>query len=652
VKQTLTRASLLRIGGLIAVLLVALAATGILGLRSTKSGMLDMERTSAAAIDAAHADMSHDAIHADVESAFRIAGGSSAADRATAGDALLKELATNARSLHDDVAAVGDLPLDPAERAIVDEVVGLTTTYAAAAKQVITATLGDVTAGQAAYPAFQQKFDELASVLDKKFSAMVESRLTRSRTGAADAADTKTTTMWAVGLVALLVFLWIGRRLFTVVGHLEVVQAENARITAMVANSPVGMVYADADQLVRYVNPAFAAIVEQLQEHLHVRADDVVGSPLSTFHPQTDREQQILDGALPHHAVMPIGPEFIDLLVDEIVDASGARIGLMTSWNLVTERVLAERTEKETADKMAAVLHEVNSTATQLASAAEEFTSVSRTMASTAEHAAGQAGTVSNASGHLSENTTTVATGVAEMRESISEISRSAAEASQVANEAIDVARHTSDIVTRLGVSSTEIGNVVGVISTIAEQTNLLALNATIEAARAGELGKGFAVVANEVKELASSTAKATGDIQAKVEAIQAQTEQAVGAINSIVEVISQIAEGQVRIAAAVEEQSATSAEIGRSVDEAARGSAEIAHAIHSVASGATDVARGAADTEQAASELARLAATLKALVGEVGDDTTERVQARLDRSASQWSALDEDMIPAGAAPW
>jgi methyl-accepting chemotaxis protein len=214
------------------------------------------------------------------------------------------------------------------------------------------------------------------------------------------------------------------------------------------------------------------------------------------------------------------------------------------------------------------------------------------------------------------------------------------------------VARHTSDIVTRLGVSSTEIGNVVGVISTIAEQTNLLALNATIEAARAGELGKGFAVVANEVKELASSTAKATGDIQAKVEAIQAQTEQAVGAINSIVEVISQIAEGQVRIAAAVEEQSATSAEIGRSVDEAARGSAEIAHAIHSVASGATDVARGAADTEQAASELARLAATLKALVGEVGDDTTERVQARLDRSASQWSALDEDMIPAGAAPW
>ena len=65
------------------------------------------------------------------------------------------------------------------------------------------------------------------------------------------------------------------------------------------------------------------------------------------------------------------------------------------------------------------------------------------------------------------------------------------------------VAQATTNTVSKLGDSSTEIGQVIKVITSIAQQTNLLALNATIEAARAGEAGKGFAVVANEVKELA-----------------------------------------------------------------------------------------------------------------------------------------------------
>jgi methyl-accepting chemotaxis protein len=163
--------------------------------------------------------------------------------------------------------------------------------------------------------------------------------------------------------------------------------------------------------------------------------------------------------------------------------------------------------------------------------------------------------------------------------------------------------------------ASVEIGQVVKLITSIAQQTNLLALNATIEAARAGEAGKGFAVVANEVKELAKETAKATEDISAKIEAIQCDTTGAVGAIGRIAQTVGRVNEIQNTIATAVEEQTATTREIGRSVNEAAEGSTNINSNIAGVATAAGTTAAGAAETQRAAAELSRLASELQQLV-------------------------------------
>src|SRR5439155_15096531 len=178
------------------------------------------------------------------------------------------------------------------------------------------------------------------------------------------------------------------------------------------------------------------------------------------------------------------------------------------------------------------------------------------------------ANVASAAAEQVSRNVTTVSTAAEEMGASIKEIAKNANEAARIATSAVKVAERTNTTVAKLGESSAEIGNVVKVITSIAQQTNLLALNATIEAARAGEAGKGFAVVANEVKELAKQTAKATEDIGRKIVAIQTDTKGAVEAIGRIGAIINQIHDLQNTVASAVEEQTATTNEIGRNVSE------------------------------------------------------------------------------------
>ncbi len=259
----------------------------------------------------------------------------------------------------------------------------------------------------------------------------------------------------------------------------------------------------------------------------------------------------------------------------------------------------------------------IGANATSLASASEELSTVSVQMSGSAEESASQARLVSTSAEEVSHNVQTVASGTEEMAASIREIAKNASNAAQVAAQAVQVAEATNVTVTKLGESSAEIGNVIKVINSIAEQTNLLALNATIEAARAGESGKGFAVVASEVKDLAQETGRATEDIAVRVQAIQVDAAAAVAAIAEISTIVAQISDAQTTIASAVEEQTATTNEMGRSVTHAATGSAEIAQNITRVATAATETTSGAGNTAQAADELARMAAQMQQLVGQ-----------------------------------
>jgi methyl-accepting chemotaxis protein len=122
-------------------------------------------------------------------------------------------------------------------------------------------------------------------------------------------------------------------------------------------------------------------------------------------------------------------------------------------------------------------------------------------------------------------------------------------------------------------------------------------------------------VVANEVKELAKETARATEEISQKIDAIQTDTKAAVKAIGEVSGIINQVNDISSTIASAVEEQTATTNEIGRNVSDAARGTSEIARNISLVAQATLQTTSGAKDTQTAAHALTEMASQLQLLV-------------------------------------
>ena len=314
-------------------------------------------------------------------------------------------------------------------------------------------------------------------------------------------------------------------------------------------------------------------------------------------------------------------------MVEMIQGLAGNNLA-MNDLDIVSRDELGEAGEalNRMKNNLRQIVRSISETAQQVASASEELSGTSQQITANSEETSTQAQVVSKASGEVNENLQTVATGSEEMGASIKEIAKNAHESAKVATGAVRVAEDTTQIVGKLGDSSTEIGQVIKVITSIAQQTNLLALNATIEAARAGEAGKGFAVVANEVKELAKQTAKATEDISRKIEAIQGDTKNAVGAISQISEVIKQVNDISNTIATAVEEQNATTNEMARNVSEAARGSSEIAKNIAGVAEAAQNTAHGANQSHAAAQTLAEMSTRLHQLVSQfsIGEGRSE----------------------------
>ncbi len=275
----------------------------------------------------------------------------------------------------------------------------------------------------------------------------------------------------------------------------------------------------------------------------------------------------------------------------------------------------AERAEADKKRALAALADrfqaKVSSLVGAIAEASHGMAESAGSMARVAENASAQSDSAATDTHAILDDVKSVSTAAAQLAGSIEAIAAKVHHSAAIANDAVSSAERTNLTVQGLQTSAERIGEVVQLINSIASQTNLLALNATIEAARAGEAGKGFAVVAQEVKNLASQTAKATDDISGQIATMQAVTRDAVDAIQAIGTTIREINDIAAGVTAAVGEQNAATRDIASAVQSAANGTQAVSRTVGGVAETARTTGQTAAGVLSAAQSLSGQVRTL-----------------------------------------
>jgi twitching motility protein PilJ len=221
-------------------------------------------------------------------------------------------------------------------------------------------------------------------------------------------------------------------------------------------------------------------------------------------------------------------------LLDEMANLAD---GDLTVHTTVTEEITG------------AIADSVNFAIDALRSLVTTINNTSTEVTTSTSNVQGTAMSLAEASSHQAREIASASAAITDMAESMENVTKEATESAEVARQSMEIAQkgagvvretiismediretiqETSKRIKRLGESSQEIGDIVGLITEIADQTNILALNAAIQASTAGDAGRGFAVVADEVQRLAERAGNATKQIETLVNTIQADTSEAI----------------------------------------------------------------------------------------------------------------------------
>lgn len=313
------------------------------------------------------------------------------------------------------------------------------------------------------------------------------------------------------------------------------------------------------------------------------------------------------------------------LLLDEMTNLAE---GDLTVHTTVTEDITGAIADSVnySIDALRNLVITINRTVVQVSSAATQTKETTHQLTSSSQK---QSREIANATAAITE-----------MAASIHQVSKNAKTSAEVAQKSVGIAhkgaqtvsrtidgmdtireqiQETSKRIKRLGESSQEIGNIVGLIDEIADQTNILALNAAIQASSAGEAGRGFAVVADEVQRLAERAGNATKQIEALVSAIQGDINEAVASMeqstSNVVngaKLAEDAGEALTEIEAVSDNLSGLIQNISSAAAKQSQASQNVTNTMNVIQDIAAQTSSSAAHTESSVSELTVLAQDLK----------------------------------------
>jgi len=368
--------------------------------------------------------------------------------------------------------------------------------------------------------------------------------------------------------------------------------AENARIRTALDRVSAGVMLADNDGKIIYVNDAAMNILRQYAGQIRAGApqfdpERLLGTPLDHLL----RLPQGLSSA--HSEELAFGEATLRIVANPVHAAGGARVGTVVQWLDRTQELkieqevnvmvaqaidgdLTARIEEHGKDGFFKSLSEgMNRLIGNMAD-------VVRAMASAAAEVSTGADEISRGNLNLSQRTEQQASSLEETASSMEQMTSAvknnadnAAQANQLAVAARDQAERGGKVVgsavaamSEINIASKKIADIIGVIDEIAFQTNLLALNAAVEAARAGEQGRGFAVVASEVRNLASRSAGAAKEIKALIQDSVGKVSEGTKLVDESGKVLGDIVAGVKKVTDVVAEISASSREQASGIEQ------------------------------------------------------------------------------------